>query len=109
STDCGSAAPQRPSTPERMECSNTPPADDNAWICHGIERDLGLPIGSLELWEPIRSHGRIQQTNEQAPNEQPQEKQSRRSRSRPTKDQLEFQFDEPVQLQPGTGDPRGRT
>jgi hypothetical protein len=28
-------------------------ADYEAWICRGIERDLGLPRGSLELWEPI--------------------------------------------------------
>jgi hypothetical protein len=30
-------------------------AEDEAWVCRGIERDLGLPSGTLTLWEPIRS------------------------------------------------------
>jgi hypothetical protein len=30
-------------------------ADYAEWVCRGIERDLGLPPGSLTLWEPIRS------------------------------------------------------
>jgi hypothetical protein len=29
--------------------------DEEAAICRVIELDLGLPLGSLELWEPIRS------------------------------------------------------
>jgi hypothetical protein len=29
--------------------------DDERFICNRIERDLGLPPGSLTLWEPIRS------------------------------------------------------
>jgi hypothetical protein len=28
--------------------------DDERFVCNGIERDLGLPPGSLTLWEPIR-------------------------------------------------------
>jgi hypothetical protein len=28
--------------------------DDERFICRVIERDLGLPRGSLTLWEPVR-------------------------------------------------------
>jgi hypothetical protein len=36
-----------------------PPAaeDDEAFICRTIERDLGLPLGFLELWDPHRCNG----------------------------------------------------
>jgi hypothetical protein len=44
---------------EKSEKSEkSPPAtcgiDDEAFICRGIERDLGLPSGSLILWQPSR-------------------------------------------------------
>jgi hypothetical protein len=28
--------------------------EDEAFICRAIERNLGLPVNSLTLWEPIR-------------------------------------------------------
>jgi hypothetical protein len=28
--------------------------DDESFICRAIERDLGLPRGSLTLWDPVR-------------------------------------------------------
>ena len=41
-----------------VEAAETPPADDEAafeaWVCRAIERDLGLPSGSLKLWDAIR-------------------------------------------------------
>jgi hypothetical protein len=63
--------------------------DDERFICHAIERDLSLPPGSVELWSPISSNGSIEPANER-----PQKKRSRGPRSRPRRDQLEFQFAE---------------
>jgi hypothetical protein len=45
----------------KLECPITPKGplatdadDDERFICRAIECDLGLPPGSLTLWEPIR-------------------------------------------------------
>ena len=51
------AAPNALSGCEKSEKSEkSPPAgngvDDEAFICRAIERDLGLPPGSLTLWDP---------------------------------------------------------
>jgi hypothetical protein len=59
--DTSSASPSRPGTPQCLGCSSTPPPDEDAafesFVCRAIERDLGLPPGSLTLWEPNRCPG----------------------------------------------------
>src|SRR5262245_11934742 len=46
---------------DRDDQTNTPPSVANedkqeaAAICRVIEKDLGMPLGSLELWTPIRT------------------------------------------------------
>jgi hypothetical protein len=40
---------------ERSEISHTAvDLEDERCICRGIERDLGLPLGSLVLWDPLK-------------------------------------------------------
>jgi hypothetical protein len=52
-------APNAESGCEKSEKSEKSPlaenwVNDDAFICRVIERDLGLPTGSLRLWEPRR-------------------------------------------------------
>src|SRR5262245_940200 len=54
--ESGSASPPKPGTSQCLECSNTPAPDGDAafeaYVSRAIERELGLPTGSLTLWEP---------------------------------------------------------
>ena len=55
--ESGSPHPPKRGTYQCLECPNTPADTDaayEAFICRLIERDLGLPNGSLRLWAPRR-------------------------------------------------------
>ena len=44
-----------------------PALEDERFICSGIERDLGLPPGSLTLWEPWRINSWMQPKHRPSP------------------------------------------
>jgi hypothetical protein len=55
--ESGAAHPPKRGASECLVRTSAPSGTDaayEAFICRVIERDLGLPRGSLTLWEPVR-------------------------------------------------------